>query len=273
MKRFRSFLLSLFTVGSLASSAAAATVTFENLLAAPDTYYKGDTSQINSDPWTVDGVEFSNQTTFPGYWSGWAYSNTTDTVTSGFTNEHSAIAGGGSDGLGGAVSGGTYALAFDDSATINLPTGAMVQSVDWTNGAYSYYSMLNGDDFAKQFGGPGGTDEDFFRVVLTGYSDVDRGGATTGAVTLTLADFTFADGSQDYIVNTWQVAEDLTTLGDARSIGLTFQSSDSGQFGINTPKYLFIDNLQYSVTAVPEPTAFGFLLLVGGVGCLRRRRR
>ncbi|WP_182868433.1 DUF4465 domain-containing protein [Rhodopirellula sp. JC639] len=272
MKRFRYFLVSLFTVGSLASSAAAATVTFENLLAAPETYYKGDTSQINSDPWTVDGFEFSNQTSFVPYWSGWAYSNTTDTTTPGFTNEHSAIAGGGSDGLGGAVGGGTYALAYEDGATINLPAGALVQSVDWTNGTYPYLSMRDGDDFAKQFGGPSGTDEDYFRVVLTGYSDVNRGGSTTGAVTLTLADFQSSDPAQDYIVDSWQVAEDLTMLGDARSIGLTFQSSDAGMFGVNTPKYLFIDNLQYSVTAIPEPTVFGFLTLVGGVCTLRRRR-
>ncbi|MCS7467312.1 DUF4465 domain-containing protein [Stieleria sp. ICT_E10.1] len=268
----RQCLFALFAAGSLCSIAGAETVTFENLLTTPESYYKGDTSQINNDPWTVDGFEFSNQTTFVGFWGGWAYSNTTDTTTPGFSNEHSAITGGGSNGVGGSVSGESYALAFGSGATINLPTGALVESVDWTNGTYPYLSMRDGDAFAKEFGGAGGSESDFFRVILTGYSDVNAAGAATGSVTLDLADYTFSDESQDYIVNTWQVNEDLTPLGNARSIDLTFQSSDTGQFGINTPMYLFIDNLQYSVTAIPEPTAAGFLALVGGVFTLRRRR-
>ncbi|QDV46683.1 hypothetical protein Enr13x_65920 [Stieleria neptunia] len=268
----RPFLFALFAAGSLCSIAGAEIVTFENLLTTSESYYKGDTSQINHDPWTVDGVEFSNQTTWVGSWGGWAYSNTTDTATPGFTNEHSAITGGGSDGAGGSVGGQTYALAFGSGATINLPTGALIESVDWTNGTYPYLSMRDGDAYAKEFGGGSGSESDFFRVTLTGYSDLNATGAATGTVTLDLADYTFADDSQDYIVNTWQVNEDLTALGNARSIDLTFQSSDVGQYGINTPTYLFIDNLQYSVTAIPEPTAFGFLALVGGVCTLRRRR-
>ncbi|PAY16958.1 PEP-CTERM sorting domain-containing protein [Rhodopirellula sp. SM50] len=274
----RQCLFVLFAAGSLCSMAGAETVTFENLLTTPESFYKGDLSQINSDPLTVDGFEFSNQTTYvdpvtlDGYWSGWAYSNTTDTTTPGFANEQSAITGGGSNGAGGSVSGETYALAFGSGATINLPAGALIESVDWTNGTYPYLSMRDGDAFAKQFGGAGGSEPDFFRVILTGYSDLNATGTATGSVTLDLADYTFSDDNQDYIVDAWQVNEDLTALGNARSIDLVFQSSDSGQFGINTPTYLFIDNLRYSVTAIPEPTAFGFLALVGGVFTLRRRR-
>ena len=268
----RQCLFVLFAAGSLCSMADAEIVTFENLLTTDGSFFNGDTSQINSDPWTVDGFEFSNQTTWIGSWGGWAYSNTTDTTTPGFTNEYSAITGGGSNGVGGSVSGETYALAYGSGATINLPTGALIESVDWTNGTYPYLSMRDGDGYAKQFGGDSGSESDYFRVTLTGYSDLNATGAATGSVTLDLADYTFSDDSQDYIVNPWQVNEDLTPLGNARSIDLTFQSSDVGQYGVNTPVYLFIDNLQYSVTAIPEPTTAGFLALVGGVCSLRRRR-
>ena len=122
--------------------------------------------------------------------------------------------------------------------------------------------MLNGDQFAKQFGGPTGDDPDFFSVTLTG---VDGGGAETGAVTFFLADYRFADNSLDYVVNDWQKV-DLTPLGAARSIGLSFASSDVGQFGINTPTYVALDDL----TLVPEPASLA-LLAVGGL-LLRRRR-
>lgn len=255
-----------------ASCLHAETVTFENLLSGPDTFFKGDTANVNNDPWLAGGVEFSNSVQFPPFWSGWAYSNTTDTVTPGFNNEHSAAPGGGSDGLGGTASGETYALAFGAGATFNLPVGMVLKSVDWTNGVYGFLSMSNGDSFAKKFGGASGNDPDFFRAILTGFSDFDATGAETGSVTLDLADFTSSDNSQDFIINTWQVNEDLTSLGTARSVAVTFESSDVGTFGINTPQYLFIDNLK--ITAVPEPGAAFALALSSGLAlCLRRRRR
>lgn len=254
------------------SSARSEIVTFENLLGAKETFFKGGTSQVNNDPWSVDGFEFSNRTTFVGFWSGWAYSNTTDSSTAGFANEHSAAPGGGSNGAGGVASGETYALAFDGGAVFNLPKGALLQSVDWTNGTYPFLSMANGDTFAKKFGGATGTDPDFFRAILTGRSELNGLGAATGSVTLDLADFTFANSAQDYIVDSWQANEDLTALGSARSVSLSFESSDTGAFGINTPKFLFIDNLQYSITAVPEPTSALLLALISGVVVTRRRR-
>jgi hypothetical protein len=272
MKIFRDSVFCLLTAVTICSAAHAETVTFENLLTSPESFFKGDTSQVNEDPWLVDGFRFSNSVSFPPFWSGWAYSNTTDSVTPGFGNEHSAAPGGGSDGTGGTVGGGTYALAFGSDAWFNLPSGAVIQSVDWTNGTYGKLSMEFGDTFAKKFGGDSGTDPDFFRATLTGRSGLDGTGADTGSVTLDLADFTFEDSSQDFIVDKWQVNEDLSALGNAQSVSLSFASSDSGAFGINTPQYLFIDNLQYSITAIPEP-ASAALLAIMGVGVVTRRRR
>jgi hypothetical protein len=254
------------------------TVTFENLLGAPESSFKGDTSTVNEDPWTVDGFEFANSTQFVGFWSGWAYSNTTDTTTGNFLNEQSAAPGGGSNGRGGkdgAAPGETYALAYDSGVgrtLFNLPAGVILESVDWTNGTYPLFSMTNGDAFAKKFGGESGDDPDFFRAILTGYVGLDGQGPATGTVRLDLADFTSADNSNDFIVDTWQVNEDLTALGNAQSVGVTFESSDVGMFGINTPRYLFIDNLQYSITAVPEPASATLLALTGILVACRRRR-
>ena len=57
----------------------------------------------------------------------------------------------------------------------------------------------------------------------------------------------------DYVLAGWQTIE-LCALGNARSIGLTFASSDSGPFGTNTPAYVALDNLVFrDSVAVPEP--------------------
>ncbi|HEB89007.1 MAG TPA: DUF4465 domain-containing protein, partial [Deltaproteobacteria bacterium] len=52
------------------------------------------------------------------------------------------------------------------------------------------------------------------------------------------------------------VFQDLSSLGLVKELGFSFESSDVGSFGINTPQYFAIDNL----TTIPEP---GTALLFG----------
>ncbi|MEM7576170.1 MAG: DUF4465 domain-containing protein [Planctomycetota bacterium] len=196
--------------------------------------------------------------------AGWVAADGTDTTTPGFLNQYSAFPGSGADGSE------VFAVAFGGSSVIDLPVGITPVSTQWTATTYTALSILQGDSFAKQFGGPTGDDPDLFTVTLTGYDapgGLAGGGAVTGTpVTLTLADYTFVDNSLDFVVDTWETA-DLTPLGDARSIGLSFFSTDVGNFGINTPTYLAIDNL----TLVPEPgvAALGLATL----GLVGRRGR
>ena len=259
--------------------AIADTVTFEGLLSGAEAFYNGDSGiGNNSNGWSADGVFFNNTFTdfgggFTG-WTGWSYSNVTDNTTPGFGNQYSAIPGGGSDGTGGPGGvnvGETYAIAFSDNAYFNLPESMIIQSADLTNTTYANLSMANGDAFAKPFGGVSGNDPDFFRVTFTGFSGPDLSGGTTGALTFDLADYTFADNSQDFIVGDW-VPTDLTALGDARSVGLTFASSDIGAFGINTPTFLALDNLTFA-TAIPEPGNAGLIVAAGLVIAYRIQRK
>lgn len=187
-------------------------------------------------------------------------SNVNDTTTPGFENQYAAITGTGT-GVGG---GGTYAVAFD-AAYVDLPSGTTPDSVRLTNTTYAALSMRDGDSFAKKFGGASGLDPDFFKVTFTGYANTGATGATTGASTFYLADFRGAGTASDYIVTNWSTL-DLTPLGNARSIGLSFASSDVGDFGINTPTYVAIDDL----TLVPEPTTLTMCL--ASLLVARRRR-
>ena len=108
-----------------------------------------------------------------------------------------------------------------------------------TNTTYAGLSMLYGDMFAKRFGGPDGTDSDFFILTIHG---LDANGDDTGSVDFYLANYTFQDPNLNYIVSAWTTV-DLTPLGNATSLAFELNSSDIGQFGMNTPAYFAMDNL------------------------------
>ena len=131
--------------------------------------------------------------------------------------------------------------------------------------------MRDGDSFAKKFGGVSGNDEDFFKLTLTGFEDINLIGGSTGALDIFLADYRFSDNSKDYILDSWSHF-DLTDLGSARSIGFSFTTTDNGDFGANTPLFVAIDNLTYSVNSVPEP-ATPLALSVWALALLARRSR
>lgn len=216
-------------------SLAAINVDFEDLTLAPE-------SASYKVPFSSRGAQFSNDYN-PEWdsWSGFAYSNMSDTETRGFTNQFSAITGAGYGGSG--IYGIAYAWNPTD-AEIVLPAGQFPVGMWITNTTYAYWSMMEGDFFGKKFGGPTGNDPDWFKVTAVGYS----GNTQTGTVEFYLADFRFTDNSQDYIVADW-TWWDLTPLGSANRIFFTFDSSDVGPFGMNTPAYFAMDNLQ----TVPEP--------------------
>jgi len=111
-------------------------------------------------------------------WSGFAISNTTDVTTPGFMNQYSAITGAGADGSA------TYAVAFvSGGASIielnNAAQGEKVNEITITNGTYPYLSMLEGDGFAKKFGGLSGDDPDYLLLTIKGYAN---GALTTDSV-------------------------------------------------------------------------------------------
>jgi len=99
--------------------------------------------------------------------------------------------------------------------------------------------MLEGDGFAKKFGGATGDDPDFYLLTIKKYQN---GELSTDSIDFYLADYRFEDNSQDYIIKDW-TSIDLSSLGVADSVSFTVASSDIGQFGINTPTYICIDNV------------------------------
>ncbi len=233
-------------------------------------FYNGGPA-TNSSGWSSGGVFFNNSydSSFGGFWSGWSYSNVVNTTASGFSNQYASFAGGGSNGSGGVAAGQNYAMAYSSGAYFNLPLGMLLQSVDLTNGTYGAISMRDGDAYAKKFGGTSGNDPDLFRVTLNGYDGSDGTGTLVGSVPVNLADFRNGDNSQDFIVDSWRNVS-LASIANARSVSLTFSSTDVGDYGINTPTYVALDNLQ--LTAVPEPSSICLLAVIGSAIMIQRRK-
>jgi hypothetical protein len=233
--------LTLFTAALFAQGIV--TIDFEDKSLPPNTFYNGADL---AGGFTTRGTFFNNSYS-GGFWSGWSYSNTSDTITAGFGNQYSAITGAGAGG------GGIYGVAFNyasGTSYINLPSGTQPLSVSITNTTYAALSMQNGDSFAKKFGGATGNDPDFFLLSIEARSDLNGTGSIIGTVPFYLADYRFADNSLDYIINTWKTI-DLRTLPEGtQSLTFDLTSSDVGEFGMNTPSYFALDML---VVAVPEP--------------------
>lgn len=245
--------------------AHALVVDFADLTLPPQSFHDGGPT-TNTLGWSSGGVYFGNSynSAWGGFWNGFAYSNVIDTTTPGFTNQFAAYAGGA---LSGAT--GIYAVAYAGPyAFFDLPAGYTPVSVYVTNTTYAALDMLTGSAFSKKFGGPSGDDPDYFDVIFTGYTGPGATGTVTGTLAFRLADFTFADNSLDYIVDTWRLV-DLTALGAPASIKLTWDSSDVGPWGINTPTYVALDQL----VLVPEPAAFALAFGAATFACVLWRRR
>lgn len=228
---------------------------FEDLTLAPESHWSGNypVDGVGGDgeitAFASQGVAFTNFSDGDWfYWRGFAYSNVTDNATAGYGNQFSAFPG---SGVGASPN---YAVADASyAAEITLPTATTVLGGFFTNTTYAALSMLQGDAFAKKFGGLTGEDPDFLLLTITGH---DALGQVTSSIDFHLADFTQPAGA-DYVVSDWTWV-DLTPLGDAvKSITFSIASSDVGAFGINTPTYFALDNL--TVAVVPEPAMIALL--------------
>ena len=236
-------------VFSVSVPAHGTVATYEDLTLAPGAheprsggFYSGGHSHFNDyDDWS---------------WGGFSYSNMKDTTTRGYSNEGSAIPG------GGANNSNNYAVGYINSyqswypeVTLSSPT--VVSGAYFTNTTYAYWSMKEGDDFAKKFGGNTGDDEDWFLLTIEGF---DVANQSTGKIDFYLANYITVN---DYIVDDWTWV-DLSDLGIVSSLQFTLDSSDRGDWGMNTPGYFAMDDL----TPIPIPApalllASGLLALIG----------
>lgn len=223
----------LITLFSVSISYAQVILDFEDIEIPVDSFLN-DSGAVGS--FSSQGISFPNTFT-PEFqsWNGWSVSTKTDTLTAGFTNQYSAIAGSGFE------ESDTYMVSFEFGENkIYMEDGPIqLSGLYINNGTYAYISMRDGDGFTKQFGGESGDDPDFFLLQILGYRNDT---ITADTVDFYLADYRFNDNNQDYILKEWTYA-DVSSLGEVDSIGFILSSSDNGQFGMNTPAYFCVDQI------------------------------
>ena len=218
------------------------TASFENLLVPYGQDYWNRGYDTFTEEYKSGQAYFSSTysvTPTYNYWSsGFAISNLTDSTTQGVFNLYSSANG------KGALNSKNYAVSNGNTTFVTqqgkggADIGIIANGIWINNGTYPYLSMKNGDGFAKKFGGNTGDEADYFRVIISGYVN---GIKKIDSVIFYLADFTNLDNSKDYILKNWAYA-DLSKLAYVDSISFKLESTDIGQFGMNTPAFFCIDN-------------------------------
>lgn len=274
MKKIYMMATAALICSNLSAQTYYGTATFEDIiLPAVDTFDNGSTG---NGPFYSDYALFANYYDDAwGSWNGFSISNMTDNTTAGWGNQYSSYTGSG-------YNSSNYAVYYPSgliSCTIT-DIDLIFDSLKITNTTYAAISMRDGDAFAKQFGSiyaadgatiDGTNGEDFFRLWVIGS---EYPGGPKDSVEVYLADYRFSDNSQDYILDTW-LNVDLTTMNfPVRHIGFRLESSDNGAWGMNTPSYFALDNVDfhYNSTGVEDlklsmnvyPNPFNDQLIVKG---------
>jgi hypothetical protein len=214
---------------------------FESLALNANSFWSGPDTRVQAQIVNLYGVdcevyygsfseqnaEFSNTYNATWYaWSGFAYSNLTDTLTAGYTNQYSVYSASGYN------QSANFAIAYAPE-NANPPTEIVFenplspQKVFVNNSAYSYLAMKNGDAYTQAF-----AEGDFLKLEIIGY---DEAGNMTNTLYAYLADFT---NNHQILLKNW-TAVDLSSLGRVKKITFALKAS---QYGV--PTYFCLDNLE-----------------------------
>ena len=235
---------SVLTLMASLTIQAQQTIGFEGVQLASESYFNGS---FGTGGFIEDVALFENyydQDYF--YWSGFSVSNITDITTAGYSNQYAAFTGiGGDNSTNYAVYASTGKVIFTENKGVHL------SSIQVSNTTYAALSMRDGDAYAKQFGSandansvPDGTNgEDFFKLWIVA---LDADNARIDSVEVFLADYRFADNNEDYILDSWLTVDLSTITAPVYGLDFKLESSDNGDWGMNTPAYFALDNLTFN---------------------------
>lgn len=221
-------------------------VDFENVVFPNGQNYWNGSDETGG--FTISGASFNNNYNAAWMsWSGFAVSTENDVTTAGWGNQYSCFAGAGANGSS------KFALWYGNGEiTFAIPTQVMSMAV--ANTTFAGLSMRDGDAYGKVFGSiynadgevDGTEGKDWFKLTITG---MDADNEPTSSIDFYLADFRSENVDEHFILDVWSVI-DLTDLGTVEKLVFEMQSTDIGQFGMNTPGYFAMDNLTFYQSSV-----------------------
>jgi hypothetical protein len=130
-----------------------------------------------------------------------------------------------------------YNGGFYDAAGISIDRNTAPEIISGMYLSLNTYASLYMDDFDYYVDG-----QHWFKVIITAINyDLDFAPQKE----IILADYRF-NSLQGYKFDEWQYI-DLTWIGEADSLYFEFQSSDIGDWGINTPTYFCLDEINSNV--------------------------
>lgn len=135
---------------------------------------------------------------------------------------------------------GFYGSFYGEKAcTLTMSDGLphQVKGAYFNLNSYPYYCIEYGDAYARAF-----TNGDKFTLTVHGIAADE----TEKTVDITLASYT----NGDLTINRGWKYVDLSTLGAVNQLYFTMSSTDTGEWGMNTPAYFCMDKL--SVATAPE---------------------
>lgn len=171
------------------------------------------------------------------YWGGFAQSRVKDADAANglFANQYAVY-------NEAAASGDSFLIYYYDSYNepcdiVVKQQGVSLRDVMLNLTTYTYASITDEaiNDFARIF-----VDGDYLKVVFTGM----RGNEATGVVECYVVDY--RDGKRE-MTTEWTTFS-LANLGEGYDrVSVTIETTDVGEWGANTPLYIAMDNLSYSV--------------------------
>ena len=205
--------------------------TFEDVNIEEESFSKGDAGYTTLTSGDYQFDTYCDVSEWGTYYYAFAAANYTGTTYDNDYNGLKNVVGGG---YNGSKNYGAYSYNYYGQNAVTVlgddTEGATVPGFYITNSAYAYSSMTNGDNIAKKF-----EKGDWFLLTITGY---DANNEVTGTKEYYLADMREEMG---YIVKDWRYV-DLSGLGKVKKLGFELSSSDTGDYGMNTPAYFCFDD-------------------------------
>ncbi len=203
--------------------------TFEDNYLPEESFFNGDN---DDDTWYSGSYSFAvGNMIWPGttisFWYDYALSNQTSTSYASLDDQYHSITGGGHNSSNFVIA---YPMGGGTIGVTHAEDGDVISGFYVTNNAYAYTSMAEGDGYAQPLPAGG-----WFKMTVCDADD------SSNAVDFYLADLRADNPADHYIVKDWEWV-DLTPLGQVSEVRISFDGSDKGDWGLNTPTYCAIDN-------------------------------